>query len=183
MPSFRSMMPLALAAFIGAAGCDAGSDDGESDKPKVPFECTLGFPGTEGTPFVEHTSGSKAELELGFQGFLFFTVRLRAESPPAEVEAKFSAHLEGDAEPVGGSQPTVGFKTASSAGMVTDDILVFLPGGAVSAFVGRSAEVAVRVESAERTCLVTGTVKLVDDDPCIHTGDEPICPEGEGTRP
>ena len=79
------------------------------------------------------------------------------------------------ADTISGEQPAVVFHDG-----VSDTILIFFTANYLSYYVGRGAEVAVRIEDATRYCVVPAAGTLVDEDPCIHTGAEPICPEDTG---
>ncbi len=147
----------------------------DSDPQPVELEevdCELGQ--LQDEAFTPLQDGDEAELWLGFQGFLFLLVRASSDQPPAHPTALFSLSLEGE-DPSSGSQPDLDFD-----GSLSDEILVFLPSANVSAYEGRSGSLAVRLQGAERTCLDTVEVRLVDLDPCIHTDTEPICPEDSG---
>ena len=39
----------------------------------------------------------------------------------------------------------------------------------------------VRATSGQRECLATATVTLKDDDPCLHTGEEPLCDDDDSS--
>jgi hypothetical protein len=147
----------------------------DSDAPPLELEevdCELGQ--LQDEAFVPLQDGDEAELWLGFQGFLFLLVRARSEEAPVHPTALFSLTLDGE-ESSSGSQPDLDFE-----GTLSDEILVFLPSANVSAYEGRAASLAVRLQGPERTCLDTVEVQLVDLDPCIHTDAEPICPEDSG---
>lgn len=159
-----------LALLLGCPAPGPDSDTQPVDLEEV--DCELGQLRDEA--FVPLQDGDEAELWLGFQGFLFLLVRASSEEPPAHPTALFSLTLDGE-DPASGSQPDLDFD-----GTLSDEVLVFLPSANVSAYEGRSASLAVRLQGPERTCLDTVEVLLVDEDPCIHTDDEPICPEDSG---
>lgn len=155
---------LVLAALL--LGCPPAPDPEE-------FACTFGF--SDGDGFVELGDDPRGELVLGFQGFLFVTARLKtSEAVTGEFEVLTSVEPEGG-ETFGGVQPRV---TWSDDG-VSDEVLLFFDDGNVAAFVGRSATLALRARNDELFCVASAEVVLVDDDPCIHTDAEPICPEGD----
>lgn len=177
------LLAAGCALLCAAAGCDGGSngggDGGTGTADKVEFACELGVLG-EGGEFVEATGQARAELNLGFQGFLFVVVRLRATGDvPATVEATTSVTVEGDA-PIGAREPELDLVPDGEA-FLSSDLLLFFNSDVPADLEGRTVELAVKLEDATRVCTATGNVLLVDDDPCIHTGDEPICPDDSGT--
>jgi hypothetical protein len=159
-----------LLALLMLAGCPpSGPDDTDG---KTPFACELGEFDLDGS-LVSYADKGTAELVLGFQSLLFLQVRAVADDPPAKAcNATLSIELEGD-DPTGGEQPLVEWHGDG----LSDELLFFLPSLAVSSYVDRSATLAVRLESEDAVCLAVSEVVLVDDDPCIHTGGEPICPD------
>jgi hypothetical protein len=168
---------LALALCIGTL-CACGNDPTDPiDPAKTEFACELGTPDADGA-FVPLGPGAQAELVLGFQGFLIITLLVRAQAPaPDLVDITMSVTLEG-ADPFGNSQ--LGTAIRSSAdGLLTDQIVIFLESSSVSFYQDRTADLALRLEDATRTCTVTGTVLLVDSDRCIHTDEHIVCPEDD----
>ena len=159
-----------LALLLLLAGCPTATDPEE-------FACELGF-SDAGGGFLELGDEPRAELVLGFQGFLFVTARLRAPVPVAgEFEVLTSVEPQGGAV-FGGVQGRV-LWAPRDAGAVSDEVLVFFDDGNVAAFVERPATLALRARNDERFCVASAAVVLVDDDPCIHTDAEPICPDGD----
>ena len=63
-------------------------------------------------------------------------------------------------------------------GGLSEEVLLFLPDGSVGLYEGRQADIAVRLNGKDWTCVAQDHGVLVDDDPCIHTGDDPICDTG-----
>lgn len=153
-------------------GCDpSGAGDTGSEVPLASYSCELGTLGTDG--WVSLADAGTVELMLGFQGFVLASLAVRADGPPEGLSrAAYGLEIEGT-DPVSGSQPDVGFSGGES-----DEVLAFFTGNYVSYYVGRSAHVALRLTSATAECVAEGDAVLVDDDPCIHTGGEPDCPEG-----
>ena len=163
---FALCAPLLAAALCG---CPSGDDDDE------PFPCEAGTLTEEGA-FVPLLDGDRAELVLGFQGFLFVELRARADDPPRRTAASMRITVAGD-PPAGSSQNEVDFVAAPGGGFVSDPVLVFLDGSAPEGYVGRTAEVAVALAGEGRRCVMERSVLLVDDDPCVHTDGEPVCPD------
>jgi hypothetical protein len=164
---------VALVALGGA--CTPPGDTGSPSTESTPFACTLGVPTEEGWK----AWGDTLELEMGFQGFVLAQLQLTAgEDAPESVTATMLVEPEGSAQ-VSGSQPLVAF-THDGALATTDPILVFFTSNYISYYVGLGARVAVRLDGEGKSCAVEGQATLVDDDPCLHTGDEPICPEDSG---
>jgi hypothetical protein len=130
-------------------------------------DCTLGQLDLDET--FHPLNGEDLELVLGFQGFLFVRTAMKVDREEL-AEASWSITLDG--EPIGGAQP------AALSGGMSEEILLFLPDGSVGLYEGREASIAVRLTGRDWTCLGQGTGVLVDEDDCIHTGEEPICDTG-----
>ncbi len=152
--------------------CTGTEDTGTGETEATSFACELGVPTPENgwQPLVD-----TLEMEMGFQGFVLAQLQLKvADEAPSPLTATMVVEPEG-ADAVSGSQPLVYVN-----GGITDPILVFFTSNYISYYLDRSARVAVRVQSGNASCAVEGTAILVDEDPCLHTGDEPICPEDSG---
>ncbi|MDP2305681.1 MAG: hypothetical protein Q8P18_06610 [Pseudomonadota bacterium] len=147
----------------------AGPAEPVSDAEAEPFACELGVL-REGS-FVPLAEAETVELHLGFQGFLLLALHARAEDPPTEVDATVGVTVDG-LDPYSVSQPRVAFTDG-----VTDELLVFLTSNYASWYEGRTASLGLRLRSADRVCVTEGAAVLVDEDPCIHTGGEPVCPD------
>lgn len=180
LPSIASCC--VLLSLLG--GCDSGAGSSEPEVPKTAFACELGLVGADGKTFTPITPGIRAELILGFQGFLFveFVVRADEKLLPPSTSASFKVVIDG-ALPTGATQPKVTVERVEQQQAVTVPILLFLDGGDPSEFAGKEAEVTVRLEGPTTFCLVESKLLLVDDDPCVHTGDKPICPGDPGAPP
>ncbi|MFZ5480938.1 MAG: hypothetical protein ACOZNI_29525 [Myxococcota bacterium] len=160
--------------LLAALACVDPTPDGLPPAEKTAFSCELGTDGPDG--FATLDALGTLELHMGFQGFLLFVVRARAlEEAPALVDATVAATFDGE-DRTSVVQPRVPFED----GAVTDEILVFITANWLSYYVGREAEVSLRAESEGAYCTATGTATMVDEDPCVHTGDEPLCPEDTG---
>lgn len=176
-----ALMALALMAAVPVAACDTGGDDGGEPVELEPFECELVMAGGEGE-LVSLEGGGDAEMVLGFQGFLFVELFAAAsgEDVPDDVDVTMSVTV-GSADPFGGTQNGVDFEAADGDGVrTTEQILVFFSGGSTGDYVGLEAIVTMRLRGDTHECLTTATVTLVDDDPCVHTGEEAICPGDDG---
>ena len=161
--------------------CTAPEDTAVEQDTAVELEsyaCELGVPDADRN-FTPLTEDTPLELVLGFQGFLFVELMVRTEvTPPEHSEALMSLAADGR-DPTGVSQPVTGFTTDAGTS-TTEPLLLFLPDSDVGGWTGRYADVAVKIVDAERECLVLGAGYLVDEDPCLHTGGEPICYEDTG---
>ena len=149
-------------------------------KPNSAFICEIGF--SKDDEYITATDASPAELILGFQGFLFVEVRIRAEeSSPSPVLVRMSMEVDGS-EPFDGSQPDVDLETQDDGSRVSEEINVFLPSNDTGLYKGKTAQIVMRLEddASDMSCTTEQLVTLVDDDPCIHTGGEPICPDDTG---
>lgn len=164
-----------LAALPGCVGGHASQQDSAQEADKVAFTCELGT-WTEEGGFVPFGDDAKLELQMGFQGFLLVAVHARTAEPAfPEGDGTMSMQIEG-ADTLNGKQPEVAFQDG-----ISEEILVFFTGNYLSYYEGRAANLAVRIEDATRTCLVQVAGTLVDEDPCIHTGADPICPGDTGS--
>lgn len=164
-----------LSALPGCGGGHASQQDSAQEADKVAFPCELGT-WTAADGFVPFGDDAKLELQMGFQGFLLVAVHARTAEPAFSVgEATMSMQIEG-ADTLNGQQPGVSFQDG-----VSEELLVFFTGNYLSYYEGRTANLAVRIEDATRSCLVQVAGTLVDEDPCIHTGADPICPGDTGS--
>jgi len=171
----------ALAAGWAAPGCAsepvAGDDTAQAEDPTT-FACEIGLADEDGG-WVAAADGDPAELVLGFQGFLFIELRARAEDTcPSPITVLMNGEVEGDT-PFDGSQPDVGMTDQGDGTRLSDEIVMFLPTNDVGHFEGATLRTVMRLEGSELNCTTERLFTLVDDDPCIHTGGEPICPEGD----
>ncbi len=174
----RPFDALAFLTLLATSACNSDGPDSDSGggtgENKVEIACELGT-WTASGGFTPLGGDPTFELQMGFQGFLLIAVNVRTEEPGFTMaNAAMSVKVEG-ADSLSGEQPAVAFRDG-----VSDTILIFFTANYLSYYVGRGAEVAVRVEDATRYCVVPAAGTLVDEDPCIHTGAEPICPEDTG---
>jgi hypothetical protein len=180
MPAFRKGPGLLGLLFLacGRGNPDTGID---TNGPEREFACEIGFPDEDGTYVVAPDYGD-AELVLGFQGFLFVRLLVRAEeNSPSLVEVRMSMEVDGE-PPFDSSQPGVEFKEQGDSTQVSEEILLFLPSNNVSQFKGKTARIVMRLDAAVNAsrCTTERYVMLADEDPCIHTGSEPLCPGDTG---
>ncbi len=165
---------LASSLFGLLLACGATTDDTGVVTADPTFDCSLGLLDDEDV-FEPLTGVADAELVLGFQGFLFVRFALRRDAAGPEPLTVVIA-LESEAsDPFSSTQPEVTWREQDSAWR-TDELLLFLPDANTAAWTDVGGDVALRADHPDGSCTVTGRVTLVDDDPCIHTGDEPICP-------
>lgn len=165
------------AALVACTACDTPDPDKPDPAEVVTFECDLGFLGDDGR-FVDFDSSSRAEMTLGFQGFLFVDARVRTTEPLSTADAVISIQVEGGGQN-GATQAGVGFSQQADSTRLSDEVLIFLPTSNVAEHLDHTAELAIRVVGPDGSCVDSVTVLLVDDDPCIHTDDEPICPDDD----
>ena len=178
-----SLFILAAALAVGATatGCTSESttgDDTAQEEVPTTFACEIGLADEDGG-WVAALDGDPTELVLGFQGFLFIELRVRAEdTSPTPVTVLMNGEIEGDS-PFDASQPEVGMTDQGDGTRLSDEIVMFLPTNDVGHFEGATLRTVMRLEGADLSCTAERLFTLVDDDPCIHTGGEPICPEGD----
>ena len=164
------MLAFSLLALLG---CPRGPDD--TATPAEPFDCALGLPTAEGwQPITD-----ELEMTLGFQGFLLLVLQARADSDaPETVDAAMMLTLDGE-DPISGAQPAVVMEP-DAEGRQSEPILLFLTSNYPSWYEGRQAELTVRLSAPGQVCTVQLEGTMVDEDPCVHTGDVPECPEDTG---
>lgn len=170
-----ALILLAAWSSCGAQQCGPTEETGGELEP---FACTLGIVAGDGT-FAPLLAGDGVELQLGFQGLLFVELWV---STPDEVPSPLTAAVQiapSELSPAGASELEVELVPVGGE-LRSEPIQVFFEPGQLSALTDRPAEAAVRLTGPERTCVASVGVTLVDDDPCIHTGDEPICPGDTG---
>lgn len=165
-------------ALLLAAGCASDVVD-DPDEP-IPFHCELGLPG-EGGALQPLPEGGPVELQIGFQGFLLIELQLRATGDvPATGRLAVSVRAE-DRQPVGMLRNRVELKKQGD-GYSTGPIVVFLTPAQIGMWKSREAGLAAKIEGEGRKCVAVASGVLVDEDPCIHTGDKPICPGDEAGK-
>ena len=169
----------ALCLLIWSGCASEASSADEPDKPKLPFTCTLGLPGSE-RGFHALGPSSEGELMMGFQGFLVVEMRILADAEaPAEGRARVAITVDGEA-PFQSIPDRLHFSEAPAdmgAGFSQTDIFPLrLESGQIGAFRDRMATISIRVESDERFCVDQGPLRFVDHDKCLHTGETPVCP-------
>lgn len=171
------------AASMALVACEpveqAPEADAIGDASPSEMSCEIGQIG-DGAAFVPASERDTAELQLGFQGFLFIALRVATLDPQAPPLARVSVSFEAEGdEPVGISLGQIAMTRAGELA-VSSELVIILSPTIVSHFAGRTAVVTMRVEGSGRRCVTSATLRLVDDDPCIHTGEDPICPGDEG---
>ena len=168
-----SLFFLFTALSVGCGGADGGGN-GDDDE-KVVHTCLLGITSTTSGEFTPMTMDNDAELVLGFQGFLFVVVHVQTDAPGGgRVDVKSRVTVETD-EPFGAVQKAVPVKPGDPMS-ITDDVQVFLDSSNISTYEDRTAEIALRLDGDGWYCTATASIHFVNEDPCIHTGDKPICP-------
>lgn len=182
VPPSLAIASLATLLAVLAPGCDPDGTDDDTGGEVVEGTCTLGLTDAEGA-FVPLGEGAdRLELILGFQGFIWIEVNLRVEPEcPELVDASTGITMDGHGS-IGGAQPLVTLDPTGSGDYLSEDILMFLNGGSMSEYVGRAADLAVALEGDGWRCVASAAGILVDDDPCIHTGEDTDCEE-EGEDP
>ncbi len=163
------VLPL-LALLLGCPGTD-------DDDDTTPFDCSLGVWNEDGS--WEDLDGADVELIFGFQGFLWISVQVEADAGgPDFANILFSAEV-GDDDPFGGSVPNVPF-TAQDGARRSDEVQVRLDNDeGPEPFIGETLHLAIRGRAGARECTAEADMTLRDDDPCLHTDDEPVCPDDD----
>lgn len=169
-----------LTSTLATIACAADGDGELAPEDKTPFACELGVVDEDGE-FVPGGADVRAELDLGFQGFLFVVTHVRASGEvPQVVEVTLSAAVDGGT-PTGATIADLEMSGESQGKVLSDDLLVFFNSSTPAELAMRPLELVVRLESPTHICTVSAEFLMVDDDPCIHTGDDPICPETDET--
>ncbi len=156
-------------------GCPTADDDDDR-----PFGCQIGVWHEDGA--WEPADGAPVELIFGFQGFLWISTQLRSDlDGPDVANLRFSASID-DGAPFGGSQPNVALVEDGDA-RYSDEVQIRLSNDeGPEPFIGGVMALALRGTSGLRECTAEATVTLQDEDPCIHTDDEPICDDDDSAR-
>ncbi len=158
------------------AGCPNGGDDDGPPIIKVEETCELGTVDTDGM-YSSLAENDSVELVLGFQGFLFIVIAAEVQLSSVEtVEALVGIEPEAG-DPFGTSQSVT--LTTSGTNSIAEDITLFLESSNIAEYTDTNATLSLRLSGETWFCVASMPIHLVDDDPCIHTGEEPICP-GDG---
>lgn len=169
-----------LALSAAGPSCAPGTTDPPEEL--TPIDCELGL-WTESTPFtsIADDGETPAELVFGFQGFLWIDLSLRCPQPGPTV-ASVTLALATDNERVfGSSLPRVEFDEFEGD-LVSGEMMMRLDNSeGPSALAGLHADVTVRLEGDGYGGTAATAVVLVDDDKCIDTDEEPICPDAGPT--
>ena len=167
-----------LAALLIVAGCPGPEPEPNPPPPnKTEVACTIGLPDDSGT-FAPMRHHEDAELVLGFQGFLFFEIHVRASSvATGRADVSASATVDGE-DPNGTNQRDVLVEQSGDTA-VSEKVLIFLDSSNIAEFEHRNCDLRLRMDGDTWTCTATAAVKFIDEDPCIHTDADPICP-GDG---
>jgi len=179
MSSFSPALPAALLLAL-TVSCAPGTTDPPEEL--MPIDCELGL-WTEDVPFTSISADGEtaAELIFGFQGFLWVDVSLRCPVPGPSVGAVNLALTTETDRVFGSSLPRVEFDEIDGA-RVSEEMMVRLDNSAgPSALEGLHADITVRVEGDGYGGTAGAAVQLVDDDKCIDTDEEPICPDAGPT--
>ncbi len=165
-----------LVILLLTSACPSDDKPTELDpEDKEEFQCELGVLDENGD-FIPASTQTPAELDLGFQGFLFVTTHVRATGEvPDTVKVTISTTIEGES-PTGDTVPQLDMSAESEGKVLSDELLVFFNSSTPAELEHLGLDLSLRLESATHVCWVQGQLLMVDDDPCIHTGDEPICP-------
>ena len=171
-------------ANLAAACSEGGKTDGgvsEDAGPAVPVECELGIPNEDGAfTSIAATSSSalvRSEIRVGFQNFVFLQFMARiATTATKDASAAMVIHVDGE-EPDSSAQRGIRVKRQPSGPMLADDIRLLLDVDRYVNWVGKNADITIKLDGPGWTCTMQGRVKLIDEDHCIHTDQEPICPD------
>ncbi len=173
----RGATMASLATLLVASACSRNPKPDDVDpEDKIEFQCELGVLDADGV-FIPGSASTPVELDLGFQGFLSVTTHVRATGEvPRVVSVTISATVTGE-EPTGDTVPLLAMNSESEGKVLSDALLIFFNNDTPTDLEQRGLELSLRLDNATHVCWVDAPFLMVDDDPCIHTGDEPICPE------
>jgi hypothetical protein len=144
----------------------------------TPIDCELGL-WTEDVPFaaIADDGETPAEMIFGFQGFLWVDVALRCPTPGPATGAVALAVTTEDDRTFSASLPRVELDEVDGV-RLSEPIQVRLDNGeGPSALEGLHAEVSLRLEGDGYEATAIAGMLLVDEDDCIDTDEEPICPD------
>lgn len=163
----------ATLALVGAGCGDSTTEVPDAAAPAEDFACQIGVVDTAGA-FHAATVAQRAELVLGFQGFLWFDLHLSSAdtAAPTEVKALLSVELSGE-DPFNVAQASMALTSAADGTKRSGSVHVFVTGRNPDLLAGSVAKVGLRLEAPGLVCKTTGELTLVDDDDCVHTNDEP----------
>ena len=166
-------MRAAILLLAALTACPSGDDDDDD----TPFSCALGLWQEDGA-WVP-ADGGEAELVLGIQGFLWFSLQLETDlGGPEYSNLTFDVQV-GKLEGVGGSLPNVALdpdgsqRRSGELHVRLDNEEGTLP------FVDQPAHLTIWARSGLRECLAEVDLVLRDLDPCLHSPDGPVCPDEE----
>jgi hypothetical protein len=181
---FRTLL-LVLAALL--AGCPESPGPGPTDAgPDAPCDLavTLGV-GGRGESFVPLEDGDVAEVIVGYQGFIFLQVILEVEGlASGQVLAPFTITLDGR-EPYGDNK-RVDLEDGGDGAAYSAPLSLYFNDFPLPDVVGKGCRLAVTVDRQGCTGSFGVDLQLRDEDPCIHTVDDPEqtgCGEQDGGLP
>jgi hypothetical protein len=169
---------LSSSLWLLLLGCPPDGDTDEPSEESVEYDCELGTVDDETGVYSPLASDQELELVLGFQGFLFVSLWVRQQDEAAPVCMVNAAVTPDDMGPMPTQQP-IDF-VHDGTGYISREVVLFLESATPSLYEGDSAQIDVRVTEPGRHCLASATVKLVDNDACIHSDEDPICPGDSG---
>ncbi len=175
---------LATACLVacGSDTGDAGDTAGDGSTAAQPFDCTLGIP-LPGGGFTALSDDATGELTMGFQGFLVVEMQVCAGSDaPDDVKGQASVAVD-DEEAFASYPPPLHFDAAGTVDDASGTPLrcsqrfpLRLESGQIGFFKDRSGVIAMKLSGAGKVCVAHGPLRFVDEDKCVHTGEEPCCP-------
>ena len=177
-PIFRALSATLVAA-LAASGCTSGDDPGTADEPLVQPDCRIGVVGQDGV-FQPYNDGDKAELVVGFQGFMLIIVRVHTEvgKLPAIPKVRMTVEREGG-EPSVSTVVRAGTKQDAQGHDITQQLDMWLYPPDPMVFDGANGSLAVDLVGRDSSCSAKVAVRFVDEELCKHSEDgSVVCVDG-----
>jgi len=170
-----------------AAGCPDSPGPAPSDAgPDAPCDLAVALGvGGRGADFDRLEDGDVAEVIVGYQGFIFLQVILEVRGIAAgQVLAPFTISLDGH-EPYGDNK-RVDLADEGGGAAYSAPLSLYFNDFPLPDVVGKNCRVDVTVDAQGCTGHFGVDLELRDEDPCIHTVDDPEhtgCTAGDGGLP
>jgi len=166
-----------LAILAGACAADAPTTDPATAQRK-PAACELGV--LQDGAFLPWVDGMKAEIIVGYQGYMLVIgrVHVSAGELPVKPKVRMTVSREGG-EPSISSVWRVPVTVDNEGHAITEPLEMWLFPPVLEDYLGRNGSVQVELVGLDRSCTARTAVEFVDEEFCKHmdTG-EIICVDG-----
>jgi hypothetical protein len=170
------LSPTCLLVLCGAlAGCPGPeaepSGDGGADAAACAMTARLGV-GGRGAEFVPLEDGDAGEVIVGYQGFIFIQTILELSGAPAgQVLAPFTISLEGH-DPYADNK-RVDVTDGGDGAVYSAPLSIYFNDFPLPDVVGKECTLRVSITQGDCRAADDVSLSLRDEDPCIHTVDDP----------